>query len=173
MKVGGSAESLGLHVTASVVKSIFVVIIVDGCSQSFTRRSISDGMNCCERKNGASRRCSEDDIVLSARDVTVAFGGKTFSTICRSISSRRDLGFVGASGAGKSVLLRTILGLKSKSRGRSSCSASMSKKRASGAAALDMRLRRAVPAWRAVFGADGAGKRPGADARISRSAAKR
>ena len=30
MKVGGSAESLGLHVTSSVVKSIFVVILVDG-----------------------------------------------------------------------------------------------------------------------------------------------
>ncbi|KAB0680840.1 ABC transporter permease [Aureimonas leprariae] len=30
MKVGGSAESLGLHVTASVVKSIFLVIVVDG-----------------------------------------------------------------------------------------------------------------------------------------------
>jgi phospholipid/cholesterol/gamma-HCH transport system permease protein len=30
MKVGGSAESLGQHVTASVVKSIFVVILVDG-----------------------------------------------------------------------------------------------------------------------------------------------
>ena len=30
LKVGGSAESLGLHVTASVVKSIFVVIFLDG-----------------------------------------------------------------------------------------------------------------------------------------------
>lgn len=30
MKVGGSAESLGSRVTASVVKSIFVVIVVDG-----------------------------------------------------------------------------------------------------------------------------------------------
>ena len=30
MKVGGSAESLGRHVTASVVKAIFVVIVVDG-----------------------------------------------------------------------------------------------------------------------------------------------
>ena len=30
MKVGGSAESLGLHVTTSVVKSIFLVIVVDG-----------------------------------------------------------------------------------------------------------------------------------------------
>jgi phospholipid/cholesterol/gamma-HCH transport system permease protein len=30
LKVGGSAESLGLHVTASVVKSIFIVILLDG-----------------------------------------------------------------------------------------------------------------------------------------------
>ncbi len=30
LKVGGSAESLGRHVTSSVVKSIFVVILVDG-----------------------------------------------------------------------------------------------------------------------------------------------
>ncbi len=30
LKVGGSAESLGLHVTASVVKSIFIVVILDG-----------------------------------------------------------------------------------------------------------------------------------------------
>ncbi|WP_200943840.1 MULTISPECIES: ABC transporter permease [unclassified Rhizobium] len=30
MKVGGSAESLGAHVTQSVVKAIFVVILVDG-----------------------------------------------------------------------------------------------------------------------------------------------
>ncbi|MEC5289936.1 ABC transporter permease [Aurantimonas sp. C2-6-R+9] len=30
LKVGGSAESLGLHVTAAVVKSIFLVILLDG-----------------------------------------------------------------------------------------------------------------------------------------------
>ncbi|MDA4630169.1 ABC transporter permease, partial [Escherichia coli] len=30
MKVGGSAESLGQRVTASVVKSIFIVIVLDG-----------------------------------------------------------------------------------------------------------------------------------------------
>ncbi|MHB2265147.1 MlaE family lipid ABC transporter permease subunit [Aliihoeflea sp. PC F10.4] len=30
MKVGGSAESLGQHVTSSVVKSIFIVIVLDG-----------------------------------------------------------------------------------------------------------------------------------------------
>jgi phospholipid/cholesterol/gamma-HCH transport system permease protein len=35
LKVGGSAESLGLHVTASVVKSIFVVILLDGAFAIF------------------------------------------------------------------------------------------------------------------------------------------
>ncbi|MDB5523818.1 MAG: transport permease subunit [Rhizobium sp.] len=35
MKVGGSAESLGRHVTAAVVKAIFVVILVDGLFAMF------------------------------------------------------------------------------------------------------------------------------------------
>jgi phospholipid/cholesterol/gamma-HCH transport system permease protein len=35
LKVGGSAESLGQHVTASVVKAIFVVILVDGLFAMF------------------------------------------------------------------------------------------------------------------------------------------
>ena len=35
MKVGGSAESLGRRVTASVVKAIFVVILVDGLFAMF------------------------------------------------------------------------------------------------------------------------------------------
>ena len=35
LKVGGSAESLGAHVTSSVVKAIFVVIVVDGLFAMF------------------------------------------------------------------------------------------------------------------------------------------
>ena len=35
LKVQGSAESLGRHVTSSVVKSIFVVIVVDGLFAMF------------------------------------------------------------------------------------------------------------------------------------------
>jgi phospholipid/cholesterol/gamma-HCH transport system permease protein len=35
MKVGGSAESLGRQVTTSVVKAIFVVIVVDGIFAMF------------------------------------------------------------------------------------------------------------------------------------------
>ena len=58
------------------------------------------------------------EVVLSARDVTVAFGTKVILDKL-SLEARRGeiLGFVGASGAGKSVLLRTILGLTKKQSG--------------------------------------------------------
>ncbi len=35
IQIGGSAESLGRHVTSSVVKSIFVVIVLDGLFAMF------------------------------------------------------------------------------------------------------------------------------------------
>jgi phospholipid/cholesterol/gamma-HCH transport system permease protein len=35
MEVGGSAESLGRYVTSSVVKSIFMVIVMDGLFAMF------------------------------------------------------------------------------------------------------------------------------------------
>jgi phospholipid/cholesterol/gamma-HCH transport system permease protein len=43
MAVRGSAESLGAHTTAAVVKSIFMVIVVDGIFAVFYARSTSDG----------------------------------------------------------------------------------------------------------------------------------
>ena len=59
-----------------------------------------------------------DDVVLSARDIKVAFG-ETVILDGLSLNIRRGeiLGFVGASGAGKSVLLRTVLGLVKKQAG--------------------------------------------------------
>ncbi len=52
------------------------------------------------------------DIVLSARDITVAFGDNVvLENLSLDIRRGEILGFVGASGAGKSVLLRTVLGL--------------------------------------------------------------
>ena len=54
----------------------------------------------------------ERDIVLSARDVTVAFGSKVvLDNLNLNIYRGEILGFVGASGTGKSVLMRTILRL--------------------------------------------------------------
>lgn len=60
----------------------------------------------------------QDDLILSARDITVAFGDKLIlDKLSLDIKRGEILGFVGASGAGKSVLLRTILGLNKKQAG--------------------------------------------------------
>ena len=65
--------------------------------------------------NGAG---ASDEIVLSARDVTVEFSGKkVLDKLALDVMRGEILGFVGASGAGKSVLLRTILGLNRKQSG--------------------------------------------------------
>ncbi|MGR9239375.1 ABC transporter ATP-binding protein [Rhizobium leguminosarum] len=54
----------------------------------------------------------ERDIVLSARDVTVGFGPKVvLDNLNLNIYRGEILGFVGASGTGKSVLMRTVLRL--------------------------------------------------------------
>ena len=59
-----------------------------------------------------------EEIVLSARDITVAFGDKVvLDGLSLDIRRGQILGFVGASGSGKSVLLRTILGLTRKRSG--------------------------------------------------------
>ncbi|WP_271025180.1 ATP-binding cassette domain-containing protein [Rhizobium sp. RCAM05973] len=59
------------------------------------------------------------DIVLSARDVTVAFGSKVvLDKLNLNIYRGEILGFVGASGAGKSVLLRTVLRLLPRRSGK-------------------------------------------------------
>ena len=59
-----------------------------------------------------------DDVVIEARDVTVAFGSKVvLDHLDLDIRRGEILGFVGGSGTGKSVLLRTILGLNKKQGG--------------------------------------------------------
>ena len=61
---------------------------------------------------------SEHEIVISAKDVTVAFDDKVvLDKLSLDVRRGEILGFVGASGAGKSVLLRTILGLNRKQSG--------------------------------------------------------
>lgn len=58
------------------------------------------------------------EIVLSVRDVTVAFGEKVvLDRLSLDVYRGEILGFVGASGTGKSVLLRTVLGLTPKREG--------------------------------------------------------
>jgi phospholipid/cholesterol/gamma-HCH transport system ATP-binding protein len=61
---------------------------------------------------------SERDVVLEVRDVTVRFGSNVvLETLSLDLNRREILGFVGPSGSGKSVLLRTVLGLNPKVSG--------------------------------------------------------
>nr|WP_312797275.1 ABC transporter ATP-binding protein [Tianweitania sp.] len=56
--------------------------------------------------------------MLEARDVTVSFGDKTIlENLSLDVYRGEILGFVGGSGTGKSVLLRTVLGLNKKQSG--------------------------------------------------------
>jgi phospholipid/cholesterol/gamma-HCH transport system ATP-binding protein len=58
------------------------------------------------------------EVILEVRDVTVAFAGKkVLRKLSLDVYRGEILGFVGASGAGKSVLLRTVLGLNRKQSG--------------------------------------------------------
>ncbi|MCR4266662.1 ABC transporter ATP-binding protein [Nitratireductor sp. ZSWI3] len=61
---------------------------------------------------------AQRDVVLSVRDVTVGFGDTiVLDHLSLDVYRGEILGFVGASGAGKSVLLRTVLGLIRKRAG--------------------------------------------------------
>jgi phospholipid/cholesterol/gamma-HCH transport system ATP-binding protein len=62
---------------------------------------------------------SGNEIVLSARDVVVEFGeSKILNHLDLDVYRGEVLGFVGGSGAGKSVLMRTIIGLIPKRQGK-------------------------------------------------------
>ncbi len=58
------------------------------------------------------------DVLLSAREVTVAFGTNVvLDRLSLDVYRGEILGFIGPSGSGKSVLLRTVLGLTPKRSG--------------------------------------------------------
>jgi phospholipid/cholesterol/gamma-HCH transport system ATP-binding protein len=61
---------------------------------------------------------TQDDIAIAARDVVVGFGDRVvLDHLSLDVKRGEILGLVGASGGGKSVLLRTILGLIRKRHG--------------------------------------------------------
>lgn len=61
---------------------------------------------------------SSPNTVLNVRDVTVQFGETVvLDKLNLQVHEGEILGFVGPSGSGKSVLMRTVLGLKAKSHG--------------------------------------------------------
>jgi len=61
----------------------------------------------------------QDQIILSAQNVSVSFGTRqVLDKLCLDIRAGEILGFIGPSGSGKSVLMRTILGLNHKQSGQ-------------------------------------------------------
>ena len=71
-----------------------------------------------ETQNNRLASAGSEEVVLSVRDVTVAFGDNVvLDRLSLDVKRGEILGFVGASGAGKSVLLRTVLGLTKKRSG--------------------------------------------------------
>ncbi len=97
----GSAESDGRQTTASVVKSIFLVIVLDGLFAVFFA-SIG-----CEPWTAVT-----DQYAIRVSDLVVGFGQRVvINHLSLDVRRGEILGLVGASGGGKSVLMRTIIGL--------------------------------------------------------------
>jgi phospholipid/cholesterol/gamma-HCH transport system ATP-binding protein len=72
-----------------------------------------------DEMEGHGRNDRERDIILSAKDVTVAFGTKVvLDKLNLDVYRGEILGFVGASGTGKSVLMRTVLRLLPRQSGK-------------------------------------------------------
>jgi phospholipid/cholesterol/gamma-HCH transport system ATP-binding protein len=70
------------------------------------------------KKQNNAATGNTNEVVISAQNVCVSFGEKTIlDQLDLDVRKGEILGFVGASGAGKSVLLRTILGLAKKTSG--------------------------------------------------------
>ena len=113
------------------------------------------------------------DVVIEVRDLVVGFGNHTvLDHVDLNVYRGEILGFVGGSGAGKSVLMRTIIGLLPKRSGTIkvfgidlTAASETNARRSSGAGVCCF-------SRRAFFIADGAGKSSVSDPRISQAVAE-
>jgi ABC-type multidrug transport system fused ATPase/permease subunit len=101
LRVNGSVESLGKQTTTSVVKSIFLVVVPDGLFALFF---------CIDRNVMMQEEVPE--FAVRVRDLVVGFGRQiVIDHLSLDVVRGEILGPVGASGGGKTVLMRTIIGL--------------------------------------------------------------
>ena len=110
--------------------------------------------------------------LISIRDLVVGFGEQiVLDHLALDVRRGEILGVVGASGSGKSVLLRTVIGLVPKRQGRIVIAGSRDAERDGGpnGVANGAALGHPVPAGRAVLLPDGAAERPISVAGKSRS----
>ncbi len=110
------------------------------------------------------------DPAIRVRDLVVGFGDHiVLDHLDLDVRRGEILGFVGGSGSGKSVLLRTIIGLLPKRQGTIEVLGVDRRQGERGrAAGHRAALGHPVPAGRAVLLADGAAERAVPDARVSR-----
>ncbi len=160
LRVEGSAESVGSETTRAVVKSIFLVIVLDAMFSILLR------------EGGDMTDAHASDIALSARGIVNRFGNQTVHDgLDLDVESGEVLGIGGASGSGKSVLLRTLCGLL-----RPQAGAMLAGGRPVGELAArraSRLLRHAVSARGAVLLADGRRERHAADARAHTARSRR
>ena len=81
--------------------------------------SVSPHLDEDDDANGAGRVIGPGETIIEVRDLAVGFGERLIMDgLDLNVRRGEILGVVGASGTGKSVLLRTIIGLVPKRRGR-------------------------------------------------------
>ena len=99
LQVKGNAEEVGLRTTTAVVQGIFLVIVLDAFfAVFFTRSASTDGRRRADISVRGLRNGFGDQIVHDGLDLDVRRG--------------EVIGVVGGSGTGKSVLMRSIIGLQ-------------------------------------------------------------
>jgi phospholipid/cholesterol/gamma-HCH transport system ATP-binding protein len=174
LRIKPNTESLGRGTTTSVVTAITVVILADAVFAIVFSAWGSDGGYKKARPRPLNRKPDEDvgPPVVEIRNLWTKFGRTVVhQDLNLEIYSGEILSIVGGSGTGKTVLLRQMLGLERPARG---CvrvfGEDISERQPGAAAAHAQSLGHAVPAGRAVFGADRVRQHRPAAARTARPA---
>ncbi len=123
MLVEGDVVSLGRRTTSAVVQAIFLVIALDAdvCRPLLHAERMSFDTAPADR---TAAPAGADDVIIRVRGLTNRFGDKTVhEDLDLDVKRGEVLGVIGGSGTGRSVLLRSIVGLHAQRRTRSKCSA--------------------------------------------------
>lgn len=108
LRVSGSAESVGRETTRAVVKAIFMVIVLDAAFSCPVRKA----------RPVTARKRAKADPILSAQGIVNRFGKQVVHDQANLEIARGEIiGIAGGSGTGKSVLLRTLVGLRAPDAG--------------------------------------------------------